>query len=71
MAKKTLNRNDAVDPLVVLFKILADSLLEDNYGVNTTAKNALLILADLIKKGMAHDLEKKIIREENRYKYDQ
>lgn len=71
MAKKTLNSNDAADPLVVLFKILSDALLDDVCGVNPTAKNALLILADVIKKGMAQDLEKKIVREGSRYKYDQ
>lgn len=71
MPKKTLNENDAEDPLTVLFKILATALLDDSHGINFTAKNALLILADVIKNGMGQELEKKIIRDDGRYKYDQ
>lgn len=71
MPKKTLNENDADNPLVVLFKILATALLDDPHGINFTAKNALLILADVIKNGMGQELEKKIAREGSRYKYDQ
>lgn len=71
MPKKTLNENDADNPLVVLFKILATALLDDPQGVNFTAKNALLILADVIKNGLGQELEKKIARDGNRYKYDQ
>jgi hypothetical protein len=71
MPKKTLNQNDADNPLTVLFRILATALLDDQHGVNFTAKNALLILADVIKNGMGQELEKKITRENGRYKYDQ
>lgn len=71
MPKKTLNSNDADNPLVVLFKILATALLDDPHGINFTAKNALLILADVIDGSMGQELEKKITRDDGRYKYDQ
>lgn len=71
MPKKTLNENDADNPLAVLFKILANALLDDPHGINFTAKNALLILANAVKDGAGEELEKKIVREKNRYKYDQ
>lgn len=71
MPKKTLNENEAANPLVVLFRILATALLDDPHGINTTAKNALIILADAIKRGEGQELEKKIVRDKNRHKYDQ
>lgn len=69
MPKKTLNEQD--DPLVALFKILANSLLDDPHGINLTAKNALMILADLVRPGMAQKFEDKIVKDGGRYKFEQ
>jgi hypothetical protein len=70
MPKKTPNKAD--NPLLVLVKILANALLDDPHGVNVTAKNALLILADLVQPETAQELEKKIVRDaDNRYKYEE
>lgn len=60
----------APTPLVVLFKILANALLEDKYGVNMTAYNALMLLADTIDKDMAAAIEKKVIKTGSRYRYE-
>lgn len=62
--------NKRTNPLAVLFKLLANSLLEDKYGINTTAYNALMILAAVIDKDMAADLKKKIVESRNRYRYE-
>lgn len=68
MLKKTKNKAD--NPLLVLFKILANALLDDPLGVTLTAKNALLILGDLVQPGAAQELEKKIERSSaSRYRY--
>lgn len=70
MPKKTQNKAD--NPLLVLIKILSNALLDDPYGVNLTAKNALLILADLVQPETAQELEKKIVRDvDDRYKYEE
>lgn len=69
MQKKTFDDDET--PLEILCKILANALLDDQRGINLTAKNALLILADLVRPGFAEELEKKIIRNGNRYRYDQ
>jgi hypothetical protein len=68
MPKKIQHKAD--NPLLVLFKILANALLEDPHGVNLTAKNALLILADVIERGAAKEIEKKITCDNERYKYE-
>ena len=57
------------NPLVVLFKMLSNSLLEDKYGINVTAYNALMILAGTIDKDMANDIKKKTSENHNRYRY--
>jgi hypothetical protein len=57
-------------PGVVLFKLLANSLLEDKYGINVTAYNALMILAAVIDKNMAADIKRKVIESRNRYRYE-
>ena len=69
MPKKTLNEND--NPLVLLFKILTNALLDDPRGINRTAKNALLIMADVVQPDMAKQIEAKIVKIGSRYKYDQ
>lgn len=56
-------------PLVVLFKILATALLEDEYGINKTAFNALTIMGNLINTRMMDDLCKKVELKEGRYYY--
>ncbi len=56
--------------MAVLFKLLANSLLEDKYGINTTAYNALMILAAVIDKDIAADLKKKSVENRNRYRYE-
>jgi hypothetical protein len=50
--------------------MLANALLEDKYGINTTAYNSLLILAATIDKNMANDIKKKAAESRNRYRYD-
>ena len=62
--------NSSPTPLVVLFKLLANSLLEDKYGINMTAYNALMILAAFIDKDMAAAIKKKVIEKHNRYRYE-
>lgn len=64
------NFNDAPNPLAVLFKILANSLLEDKYGINGTAYNTLLILGAAIDKNLAADIKKKSGERRNRYRYE-
>lgn len=71
MTPKPGNFDSAPSPLVVLFKLLANSLLEDKYGVNMTAYNALLILAATIDKQMALDIKKKTGEFRNRYRYEE
>lgn len=56
-------------PLVVLFKILATALLEDEQGINETAFNALTIMGELIDKRMMDDLRKKVENNDGRYYY--
>lgn len=70
MPPKTGKLNTVPSPLVVLFKLLANALLEDKYGVNMTAYNALLILAALIDKDMAAEIKKKVVENRNRYRYE-
>jgi hypothetical protein len=67
---KTTDCKTTANPLVVLFKMLANALLEDKYGINTTAYNSLLILAATIDKNMANDIKKKAAESRNRYRYD-
>lgn len=67
--KRTPSEPD--NPLTVLVRILADALLDDPIGVNETAKNALLILVDIVNKGEAAEIEKKLQCDFGRYKYDQ
>jgi hypothetical protein len=55
----------------MLVRILADALFDDPLGVNETAKNALLILSDVVEKGEAAKIEKKLHCDFGRYKYDQ
>lgn len=62
--------NSTPNPLVVLFKLLANALLEDKYGVNASAYNALLILAAVIDKETAADIKKKVAANRNRYRYE-
>lgn len=70
MSANHKNFNGGRDPLAVLFKLLANALLEDKYGVNMTAYNALLILAALIDKDMAAEIKKKVVENRNRYRYE-
>lgn len=70
MTTKTGRLDSTPSPLVVLFKMLANSLLEDKYGINTTAYNAMLILAASIDKQMAADIKKKTGEFRGRYRYD-
>jgi hypothetical protein len=71
MTPKTGRLDTGPNPLVVLFKLLSNSLLEDKYGINTTAYNALLILASTIDKQMALDIKKKTGEFRNRYRYEE
>lgn len=70
MSANHKNFNGSRDPLAVLFKLLANALLEDKYGVNITAYNSLMILAALIDKDMAADIKKKTVENRNRYRYE-
>lgn len=64
------NKQKTTDtPLVVLFKILATALLEDEHGINETAFNALTIMGELIDKRMMDDLRKKVENNDGRYYY--
>lgn len=58
------------NPLAVLFKILANALLEDERGINQTAYNALSVLAELIDKRLATELDKKSAEKNGRYRYE-
>lgn len=59
------------NPLTVLFKILANALLEDEHGINGTAFNALLLLGELIDKDLLTEYLQKRVREQNdRYRFD-
>jgi hypothetical protein len=69
MPKKNLA--DAKNPLTILFKILANALLEDESGIDGTAFNALLLLGELIDKELLTEYLQKRVREENgRYRFD-
>lgn len=70
MTPKSGQLESGPNPLVVLFKLLANSLLEDKYGVNTTAYNALMILAATIDKQAAADIKKKTGEFRGRYRYE-
>jgi hypothetical protein len=70
MTPKPAKFDGVPSPAVVLFKLLANSLLEDKYGINMTAYNALMILAAVIDKNMAADIKKKVIESRNRYRYE-
>jgi hypothetical protein len=64
------NKQKTTDtPLVVLFKILATALLDDEYGINETAFNALSIMGNLINARMMDDLRKKVELKDGRYYY--
>jgi len=64
------NKQKTTDtPLVVLFKILATALLDDEHGINETAFNALTIMGNLINTRMMDDLRKKVERKDGRYYY--
>jgi hypothetical protein len=64
------NKQKTTDtPLVVLFKILATALLDDEYGINETAFNALTIMGNLINARMMNDLSKKVELKDGRYYY--
>jgi hypothetical protein len=70
MTQKSGQLDSGPNPLVVLFKLLSNSLLEDKYGINTTAYNALLIFAATIDKQLAVDLKKKTAEFRGRYRYE-
>jgi hypothetical protein len=70
MTPKSGRLDSGPNPLVVLFKLLANSLLEDRYGINTTAYNAMLILAGTIDKQMAADIKKKTGDFRGRHRYE-
>lgn len=70
MTPKPVDFKNTASPLTVLFKLLANSLFEDKYGVNMTAYNALMILADIVDKDVAADIKKKVVEHRNRYRYE-
>jgi hypothetical protein len=70
MTTKPAKFDGRPSPAVVLFKLLANSLLEDKYGINATAYNALMILADVIDKDMASGIKKKVVENHKRYRYE-
>jgi hypothetical protein len=67
---KTKRLDIKTNPLAVLFKILANALLEDRYGIDQTAYNALCILAEVIDERLATELRKKTKEHNSRYKYE-
>jgi uncharacterized tellurite resistance protein B-like protein len=58
------------NPLVVLLRILATALLEDKYGINETAYNALLLLVEAADKKEAENLKKKSAKIRRRFRYE-
>lgn len=70
MTTKQSRLDSRPSPLVVLFKMFTNALLEDRYGINTTAYNALLIMAAAIDKQMAADIKKKTVGSRGRYRYE-
>ena len=70
MTSKPNKFNNEHNPLVVLFKILTNALLDDKHGVNTTAYNALLILAGTVDADLAKEIEKKAAKRSGRHRYE-
>lgn len=59
------------NPLTVLFKILANGLLEDEHGINGTSFNALLLLGEVIDGDLLSEyLEKRVHEQNGRYRFD-
>lgn len=69
MAKKKFG--EQCSPLTVLFKILANALLEDKRGINGTAFNALIVLAGVIDKELPEEIADKTVEfRHNRFRYE-
>jgi len=64
--KLAIDRN----PLAILFKILANALLEDEHGINETAFNALSVLAGLIDPDLPDYLHKRVVGQNGRVRFD-
>jgi len=65
--KKTADKQN---PLATLIKILANALLEDEPGINITAYNALLILAELADPNLPAEIQKKVMVQDDRHRYE-
>jgi hypothetical protein len=68
MTKNKLS--EVENPLVVLLRILATALLEDKYGVNETAFNALMLLMEAADKKVAEEIKKKSAKIRRRFRYE-
>lgn len=58
------------NPLVVLLRILSNALLEDKYGINETAFNALMLLMEAADKKAAEEVKKKSTKIRRRFRYE-
>lgn len=58
------------NPLVVLLRILSTALLEDKYGINETAFNALVLLMEAADKKAAEEVKKKSTKIRRRFRYE-
>lgn len=68
MTKNKLS--EVENPLVVLLRILATALLEDKYGINETAFNALMLLMEAADKQVAEEIKKKSAKIRRRFRYE-
>jgi len=69
MPKKRIN--DKHNPLVTLFHILANALLDDETGIDATAFNALMLLGQFVSVESVDEITKKVREVDGRYKFDQ
>ena len=58
-------------PLTVLYQLLCNAVFEDEHGANQTTYNALMILGAAIDKDVADSINRKLVKEDDRYKYDE
>lgn len=68
MTKNKLSEIES--PLVVLLRILSTALLEDKYGINETAFNALVLLMEAADKKAAEEVKKKSAKIRRRFRYE-
>jgi len=69
MANQRKKTEHEKNPLIVLYRMLCDSVFDDECGVNGTAYNALMILGKALSEDVMNEINARVYEEDGRYRY--